>query len=85
MRSLKLPFSMPWVCVLLSLWCVPGLFAAEHTVESRPDNTFFPRDLEIAAGDTVTWVNIGGRHNVAATDGSFRCANGCGVMSCVPV
>ena len=51
--------------------------ATEHTVESRPDNTFSPRDLVIQVGDTVTWINIGGRHNVLAQDGSFRCAEGC--------
>jgi plastocyanin len=38
---------------------------------------FAPRELTVHPGDTVTWVNQGGFHNVAADDGSFRCAEGC--------
>ena len=38
---------------------------------------FAPATLTIIAGDTVTFVNKGGFHNVAADDGSFRCAQGC--------
>ena len=38
---------------------------------------FAPATLTITAGDTVTFVNKGGFHNVAADDGSFRCAQGC--------
>ena len=66
------------VCASLALLLVvaPGT-AAEHTVEARSNNTFFPSNLTIEAGDTVTFVNAGGFHNVTADDGSFRCANGC--------
>jgi plastocyanin len=38
---------------------------------------FSPATLTISAGDTVTFVNKGGFHNVAADDGSFRCAQSC--------
>ncbi len=38
---------------------------------------FTPRELTVHPGDTVTWVNQGGFHNVTADDGSFRCAEGC--------
>lgn len=38
---------------------------------------FNPANVTINAGDTVTFVNEGGMHNVAADDGSFRCAVGC--------
>lgn len=38
---------------------------------------FIPRELTIEPGDTVTWSNMGGFHNLVADDGSFRCANGC--------
>lgn len=38
---------------------------------------FDPPSLTIAVGDTVTFTNAGGTHNVAADDHSFRCANGC--------
>lgn len=51
--------------------------AANHSVQAMPNNTFSPANLTIQAGDTVTWTNAGGFHNVEASDGSFRCANGC--------
>jgi len=38
---------------------------------------FSPATLTITAGDTVTFVNQGGFHNVAADDVSFRCAISC--------
>ena len=40
-------------------------------------NVFTPNSLVIEAGDTVRWRNIGGGHNVFASNGSFRCAEGC--------
>jgi plastocyanin len=42
-----------------------------------PVMRFSPEQLTIAVGDTVTFVNAGGTHNVAANNGSFRCAQGC--------
>jgi len=38
---------------------------------------FSPATLTIVAGDTVTFTNQGGFHNVAADDGAFRCAQNC--------
>ena len=38
---------------------------------------FNPQVLNIQAGDTVRFANLGGFHNVMANDGSFRCARGC--------
>ena len=38
-------------------------------------DTFSPKTLTIQVGDTVTWTNAGGFHNVDATDGSFRNGN----------
>ena len=38
------------------------------------DLAFSPALLTATVGDTVTFVNRGGFHNVAADDGSFRCA-----------
>jgi len=55
----------------------PTTWAEEHTVFAQSDLTFEPSELTIAAGDTVTWTNAGGFHNVRADDDSFRCANGC--------
>jgi plastocyanin len=38
---------------------------------------FSPQTTDIVIGDTVTFLNFGGLHNVVADDGSFRCAEGC--------
>jgi plastocyanin len=38
---------------------------------------FTPRELTIRAGQTVTWTNQDGFHNVTADDGTFHCAAGC--------
>src|SRR5512142_354402 len=38
---------------------------------------YAPAQLTINAGDSVTFTNRGGLHNVVADDGSFRCAQGC--------
>jgi plastocyanin len=40
-------------------------------------NGFLPRTVTVHVGDTVTFINKGGFHNVIADDGSFRCARGC--------
>ena len=78
--------SSRYPALLLSLGIVSaavlGLFAAPaqgavHNVQVGPGNTFSPSNLTIQQGDTVTWTNAGGFHNVEANDGSFRCANGC--------
>jgi len=63
-------------CLLgLTLSVLPAA-AVDHTVLVLPDNTFDPEILTISVGDTVTWTNEGGLHNVNAP-GFFRCANGC--------
>jgi len=54
--------------------------AANHVVDALPNLTFSPGNLTITAGDTVTFRNAGGFHNVVSDPGavtSFRCANGC--------
>ncbi|GAB3095945.1 hypothetical protein GCM10027159_14440 [Lysobacter terrae] len=54
--------------------------AANHTVNAQSNLTFSPKTLTITAGDTVTFHNNGGLHNVVSNPGavtSFRCANGC--------
>jgi plastocyanin len=38
---------------------------------------FNPQTITIQPGDTVTFINKGGYHNVVADNGSFRCARGC--------
>ena len=72
---------------LLLLPFATGATAANHVVTvggttgggeyEYPVMSFSPQALTIAVGDTVTFVNAGGVHNVYADDGSFRCARGC--------
>src|SRR6478752_5746288 len=53
-------------------------FAANHVVlVGGGGNGFSPSNLTIQAGDTVTFRNAGGFHNVVADDGSFQCSNNC--------
>ena len=49
-------------------------------VNLTSQNRFEPSNVLIVAGGTVTFANLGGNHNVAANDNSFRCANGCDGM-----
>ena len=62
-------------CVLLAL-AAARADAAQWFVETNGLG-FSPQFLTIAAGDSVTFLNRGGYHNVVADDGSFRCAHGC--------
>jgi plastocyanin len=55
-----------------------GAAATEHTVYlGGGSDTFRPNDITIEVGETVTFHNYGGQHNVRANDNSFRCAVGC--------
>ena len=58
-----------------------GALAVNHTVTANPNLTFSPQFLTINAGDTVTFTNTGGFHNVASDPGaitSFHCSTACG-------
>lgn len=62
---------------LLLLLFVEQAAATDHVVSVGGGSlSFFPANLEIAVGDTVTFINNGGIHNVVS-DGNFRCAKGC--------
>jgi plastocyanin len=64
--------------VVSALALVAGSLHGQQThVVQVSSNVFTPAQLTINSGDTVEWRNNGGRHNVEADDGSFRCANGC--------
>jgi plastocyanin len=54
-------------------------WAADHVVTANPNLTFTPSSLTINAGDTITFKNAGGFHNVVTSNGSgsVRCAAGC--------
>jgi plastocyanin len=56
---------------MVALMAVPAS-AADESVTARPDNTFSPDHVTIDIGDTVTWTNGGGFHNVRFSNGSFE-------------
>ena len=63
---------------LLSLALAIDARADQITVDvGGNDLIFSPAVFSITTADTVTFVNKGGFHNVAADDGSFRCAAAC--------
>lgn len=70
------------ILLLALLGLAPPAFAANWDVAVGNPNglTFVPQVLNIAAGDTVTFTNGGGFHNVVSDPGAvtaFRCADGC--------
>lgn len=70
---------------LVALACAPvgtAALCANHEISvGGAAMGFAPSDLTIRVGDSVTFVNAGGTHNVVADDGSFRCATGCSTGS----
>jgi plastocyanin len=46
--------------------------AADQTVTATSSNEFTPAGVTVNQGETVTWVNQGGDHNVRFDDGSFE-------------
>ena len=51
-------------------------WAADVTIHAS-NFVFTQANVTINVGDTVTFVNDNGFHNVVSNDGGFRCANGC--------
>ena len=69
-----------WSAVFVLTLLSATASAANHVVTAQSNLTFSPSNLTIDAGDTVTFQNGGGIHNVVSDPGSvtsFRCANGC--------
>ncbi|WP_460728489.1 cupredoxin domain-containing protein, partial [Lysobacter rhizosphaerae] len=69
-----------WSTVFFGVLLSASASAADHVVTALSNLTFSPKNLTIAAGDTVTFRNGGGLHNVTSAPGAataFRCANGC--------
>jgi plastocyanin len=60
------------ICLLagLAVAALPAL-GADETVSATTDSTFDPSTVTINVGDTVTWKNDGGLHNVHFDDGLF--------------
>src|SRR5215207_9992525 len=46
--------------------------AADQTVTATSSNEFIPAAVAVNQGETVTWANAGGDHNVKFDDGSFE-------------
>ena len=46
--------------------------AADQTVTATSSNQFSPANVTVSPGETVTWTNAGGLHNVKFDDGSFE-------------
>jgi len=60
------------------LFCTFDADAATRYVDlGGAGGAFSPQFLTVEAGDSITFINNGGNHNVVADDGSFRCAHGC--------
>jgi plastocyanin len=61
------------LAALLAALLVPAIpaGAANQTV-AVSSNLFTPADVTVQQGDTVTWTNSGGLHNVRFDDGSFE-------------
>ena len=60
------------LAVPLALLLAAPAQAADQTVRAMPNNTFSPNLVTIAVGDSVTWVNDGGFHNVKFDDGKLE-------------
>jgi plastocyanin len=64
-------------CGIAAALAVTGLpaLAADQSVTAQSDNTWNPSTITIAAGDTVTFTNGGGYHNVCvAKEGQSDCS-----------
>jgi plastocyanin len=65
----------------LFVWALaaPPARAANATVDvgGSAGLAFVPATVTINVGETVTWTNRGGTHDVLEDHGAFRCANGC--------
>lgn len=55
------------ITLFFTLCFTAYLFAQQHVMVDVQSNFFSPADLTITAGDTVTWTNGGGFHNVNGT------------------
>jgi plastocyanin len=56
---------------LVLLTGAEAAMAADYSVTATPNSTFAPATVTVTEGDSVTWSNGGGLHNVFFDDGSF--------------
>ena len=71
-RHIALP-----VLAALGVFAIASSASAKTVVVTASGMSFSPSTVNIDVGDSVTFQNNGGTHNVVADGGSFRCANGC--------
>lgn len=64
---------LKWIQVIIACFFFMGVTFAQtnHTVTTVGSTAFSPNNLTITVGDTVTWVNAGGTHNVNGTQATF--------------
>lgn len=55
-----------------ALAVVPALATGHNRVQTVGDTGWDPPLVSLTAGETVTWRNAGGTHNVKFTDGSYE-------------
>jgi plastocyanin len=60
------------LALLMSLSLVLVARGANQSVSATLASTFDPGNVTITQGETVTWTNTGGEHNVVFDDGSFK-------------
>jgi plastocyanin len=60
------------VAVMGSAIAGGSALAADQTVTATPSDAFVPASVTVNHGETVTWTNAGGDHNVKFDDGSFE-------------
>ena len=56
----------------LALAVAPTLGANLNVTSGGGSNTFSPKTVTVTEGDSVTWTNASGNHNVKFDDGSFE-------------
>jgi plastocyanin len=78
MRIVPKRFCIAALAFAVGLFATIDAHATQWFVQSGGTGVAFsPQFLTIQAGDSVTFLNLGGNHNAVADDGSFRCAHGC--------
>lgn len=50
---------------------VGSALGTDQSVTAKPSLQFDPKTVTVSAGESVTWTNAGGLHNVSFDDGSF--------------
>lgn len=66
MRALRLPLAV--LVAAAALLCVPSAIAENQSVVANESDTFTPSRTAVKPGETVTFTNTGGEHNVVWND-----------------